>query len=74
MVGLIVEEMSSLLAVGEHHAGPRRGQAGHRWGVIRLTHPNRESVAKVADDIRTAAATGRRAAGRDDQRRSASPT
>ena len=54
MVGLIVEELSSLLAVGGTTLARVAAKMVIAGGVIRLTHPNRESVAKVADDIRTA--------------------
>ena len=39
-----------------------------------MTHPNRESVAKVADDIRTALQLAVEQPVRDDTRRSALPT
>lgn len=54
MVGLIVEELSSLLAVGSTTLARVAAKMVIAGGVIRVTHPNRESVAKVADDIRTA--------------------
>jgi tetratricopeptide (TPR) repeat protein len=54
MVGLIVEEMSSLLAIGGTTLARVAAKLVIAGGVIRVTHPNRESVAAVADDIRTA--------------------
>lgn len=54
IVGLIVEELPSLIAVGAINLARVTARLMIGQGVIRLTHPNRESVAKVADDIRTA--------------------
>jgi tetratricopeptide (TPR) repeat protein len=54
MVGLIVEELPSLLAVGSATLARVAAKMVIAGGVIRVTHPNRESVAKVADDMRTA--------------------
>jgi tetratricopeptide (TPR) repeat protein len=54
MVGLIVEEMSSILAVGGTTLARVASKLVIAGGMIRVTHPNRESVAKVADDVRTA--------------------
>jgi tetratricopeptide (TPR) repeat protein len=54
MVGLIVEELPSLLAVGSATLARVAAKLVIAGGVIRVTHPNRESVAKVADDMRTA--------------------
>jgi tetratricopeptide (TPR) repeat protein len=54
MVGMIVEEMSSLLAIGGTTLARVAAKLVIAGGVIRVSHPNRDSVAKVADDIRTA--------------------
>ena len=54
MVGLVVEELPSLLAVGSATLARVAAKLVIAGGVIRLSHPNRESVAKVADDVRTA--------------------
>lgn len=54
MVGLVVEEMSSILAVGGTTLARVAAKLVIAGGVIRVSHPNRDSVAKVADDIRTA--------------------
>ena len=53
MVGALVEELPSLIAVGSVALArvAARLMIGH--GAVRLSHPNRDSVAKVADDIRT---------------------
>jgi tetratricopeptide (TPR) repeat protein len=56
MFGVIVEELPSLLAVGTVNLARVAARvvvmAGQ--GVLRLSHPNRDSVAKVADEMRTA--------------------
>ncbi len=56
MFGVIVEELPSLIAVGTVNLARIAARvvvvAGQ--GVVRLSHPNRESVAKVADELRTA--------------------
>lgn len=54
LVGLIVEDIPSLLAVGSVTLGRITARLMVSNGVIRLSHPNRESVAKVADEMRTA--------------------
>src|SRR5262245_25237329 len=54
MVGLVVEELPSLLAVGSATLARVAAKLVIAGGVVRVTHPNRESVAKVADDMRTA--------------------
>ncbi len=53
IVGLVVEEIPSLLAVGTVNLARVTARLMIGQGVIRLSHPNRDSVAKVADDIRT---------------------
>jgi Tfp pilus assembly protein PilF len=54
IVGLVVEEIPSLLAVGAVNLARVTARLMIGQGVIRLSHPNRDSVAKVADDFRTA--------------------
>lgn len=54
MFGMIVEEQPSLLAVGSVNLARIAARLVIGQGAVRLSHPNRESVAKVADDIRTA--------------------
>lgn len=54
IVGLIVEEVPSLLAVGAVNLARVTARLMIGQGVIRLSHPNRDGVAKVADDFRTA--------------------
>jgi|SRR5579883_2185844 len=54
IIGLIVEELPSLIAVGAINLARVAARFMIGQGAIRLTHSNRESVAKVADDIRTA--------------------
>ncbi|QJW96395.1 tetratricopeptide repeat protein [Frigoriglobus tundricola] len=56
MFGVIVEELPSLIAVGAVNLAriAARVVVIVGQGVVRLSHPNRESVAKVADEIRTA--------------------
>ena len=54
MMGLVVEELPSLLAVGGVTLARVAAKLIVANGVIHVTHPNRESVAKVADDIQTA--------------------
>ncbi len=53
MFGMIVEELPSLLSVGTVNLARVAARVMIGQGVIRLSHPNRESVAKVADEIRT---------------------
>ena len=54
MFGLIVEELPSLLAVGTVNLARVTARVMVGQGVIRLSHPNRDSVARAADEIRTA--------------------
>ncbi len=54
MVGMIVEEMPSLLAVGSVTLARITARLMVSNGVLRLSHPNRDAVAKVADEMRTA--------------------
>ena len=56
MFGVIVEELPSLIAVGTVNLArvAARVVVMVGQGAVRLSHPNRESVAKVADEIRTA--------------------
>jgi tetratricopeptide (TPR) repeat protein len=54
MFGVIVEELPSLIAVGSVTLARVAARVMIGQGVIRLSHPNRDSVAKAADDIRTA--------------------
>jgi tetratricopeptide (TPR) repeat protein len=53
LIGLVVEELPSLLVVGSATLARVAARLMVAGGAIRLNHPNRESVAKVADDIRT---------------------
>lgn len=54
MFGMIVEDLPSLLAVGTVNLARVTARVVIGQGVVRLSHPDRNSVAKVADDIRTA--------------------
>lgn len=54
IVGVLVEELPSLLAVGTVNLARVAARFMVSGGVIRLSHPNRDSVAKAADDLRTA--------------------
>ncbi len=54
IVGLVVEELPSLLAVGTVNLARVAARIIIGQGAIRLSHPNRDTVAKVADDFRTA--------------------
>lgn len=54
MIGLIVEELPSLLVVGSATLARVTAKLMIAGGTIRLTHPNRETVAAVADEMRTA--------------------
>ncbi len=54
IMGLVVEELPSLLAVGSATLARVAAKMVIANGMIVVTHPNRESAAKVADDIRTA--------------------
>jgi tetratricopeptide (TPR) repeat protein len=53
IMGLVVEELPSLLAVGSATLARVAAKMVIANGVIHVAHPNRESAAKVADDIRT---------------------
>jgi tetratricopeptide (TPR) repeat protein len=53
IVGMIVEELPSLIAVGSVSLARVAARLMVGQGAVRLSHPNRESVAKVADDILT---------------------
>lgn len=53
MIGLVVEELPSLLAVGSATLARIAARLMVAGGALRVTHPNRDSVAKVADDMRT---------------------
>jgi tetratricopeptide (TPR) repeat protein len=52
--GMVVEELPSLLAVGTTTLARVAAKLMIAQGVIRLWHPSKESVAKVADEVRTA--------------------
>ena len=54
MFGLLVEELPSLLAVGTVNLARVAARVMIGQGVIRLSHPNRDSVMRAADEIRTA--------------------
>jgi tetratricopeptide (TPR) repeat protein len=54
MFGMIVEELPSLISVGAVNLARIAARVVIGQGVVRLSHPNRDSVAKAADDIRTA--------------------
>lgn len=54
MVGMIVEELPSLLAVGSVTLARITARLMVSNGAIRLSHPNRDTVARVADEMRTA--------------------
>jgi tetratricopeptide (TPR) repeat protein len=53
MMGLIVEELQSLLAVGGTTLAKVTAKMVIAAGAIRISHPNRESAARVADEMRT---------------------
>lgn len=53
MTALVVEELPSLLAVGSATLAKVAAKLIIAGGAIRLFHPDRESVARVADEIRT---------------------
>jgi Flp pilus assembly protein TadD len=53
IVGVLAEEMPSLLAVGTVNLARVVARFMVGQGVIRLSHPNRDSVAKAADELRT---------------------
>jgi tetratricopeptide (TPR) repeat protein len=52
--GMVVEELPSLLAVGATTLARVAAKLMIAQGVIRVWHPSKESVARVADEIRTA--------------------
>jgi tetratricopeptide (TPR) repeat protein len=52
IMGVVVEEMPSLLAVGGSTLARVAAKLIVAGGAIRVTHPNRESAAKVADEMR----------------------
>ena len=54
VMGMLVEEMPSLLAVGAVNLARVTARMVIGQGVIRLTGGNRDAVAKEADDMRTA--------------------
>jgi tetratricopeptide (TPR) repeat protein len=51
--GMVVEELPSLLAVGSTTLAKVTAKLTIGQGLIRVWHPNRESAAKVSDEIRT---------------------
>ena len=51
--GMVVEELPSLLAVGGTTLAKVTGKITISQGVIRVWHPNKESAARVADEVRT---------------------
>jgi tetratricopeptide (TPR) repeat protein len=51
---MVVEELPSLLAVGATTLARVTAKLTIAQGVIRVWHPSKESVARVADEIRTA--------------------
>ncbi len=53
IMGLMVEELPSLLAVGSTTLARVAAKFVIANGVIVVTHPNRDSVSKVADELRT---------------------
>ena len=53
LLGLVVEELPSLLAVGSTTLARVTAKLMIAHGVIRLTHPNRDTVAQVVDEVRT---------------------
>jgi len=53
IMGVIVEELPSLLAVGSSTLARIAAKLIVAGGAIRVSHPNRESSARVADEIRT---------------------
>jgi tetratricopeptide (TPR) repeat protein len=52
MVGLVAEELPSLLAVGSSTLARVAAKLVIANGVVRVSHPNRASAAKVADEMR----------------------
>ncbi len=54
MTALIVEELPSLLAVGSATLARVTSKMVIAQGAIRLFHPDRDTVAKVADEMRSA--------------------
>jgi tetratricopeptide (TPR) repeat protein len=53
LLALVVEELPSLLAVGSTTLARVTAKLMIAHGVIRLTHPNRDTVAQVVDEMRT---------------------
>ncbi|MDB5306099.1 MAG: Tetratricopeptide repeat protein [Gemmataceae bacterium] len=53
MSAMVVEELPSLLAVGSTTLARVVAKMTIAQGVVRLWHPDRESVAKIADEVRT---------------------
>jgi predicted Zn-dependent protease len=54
IIGLVVEELPSLISVGAVNLARVAARLMVRDGAIRLSHPNRESAARSADDLRAA--------------------
>jgi hypothetical protein len=54
IVGVVVEELPSLIAFGSVSLARVTARLMIGQGALRLSHPHRDTVAKVADDIRTA--------------------
>ncbi len=54
IVGLMVEELPSLISVGAVTLGRVAARLMVGSGAVRVSHPNRDSVARVADDLRAA--------------------
>lgn len=53
IMGVIVEELPSLLAVGGSTLARVAAKLVVAGGAVRVSHPNRDSSAKVADEMRT---------------------
>ncbi len=53
IMGVIVEELPSLLAVGGSTLARVAAKLIVAGGAVRVSHPNRDSSAKVADEMRT---------------------
>lgn len=53
LLGLVVEELSTLLMVGSTTLARVTAKLLIAHGLIRLSHPNRETVARVVDEMRT---------------------
>jgi tetratricopeptide (TPR) repeat protein len=54
LLALVVEELPSLLAIGSTTLARVTAKLMISQGVIRLSHPNRATVAQVVDEMRTA--------------------